>query len=72
MDDIAEFTELGEALDRPLRTYSSGMRARSPSRRNDPHAGDLAHRRGAGSRRQEVRAGVWLVSARCRPKPARL
>ena len=28
MDDIAEFTELGEALDRPLRTYSSGMRAR--------------------------------------------
>ena len=28
MDDIAEFTELGQALDRPLRTYSSGMRAR--------------------------------------------
>lgn len=27
-DDIAAFTELGEALDRPLRTYSSGMRAR--------------------------------------------
>jgi teichoic acid transport system ATP-binding protein len=26
--DVAEFTELGEALDRPLRTYSSGMRAR--------------------------------------------
>jgi len=26
--DIAAFTELGEALDRPLRTYSSGMRGR--------------------------------------------
>jgi teichoic acid transport system ATP-binding protein len=28
IDDIAAFTDLGEALDRPLRTYSSGMRAR--------------------------------------------
>jgi teichoic acid transport system ATP-binding protein len=28
LDEIAAFTELGEALDRPLRTYSSGMRAR--------------------------------------------
>ncbi len=28
IDDIAEFTQLGEALDRPMRTYSSGMRAR--------------------------------------------
>jgi teichoic acid transport system ATP-binding protein len=28
LDDIAEFTDLGEALDRPLHTYSSGMRAR--------------------------------------------
>ena len=28
LPDIVEFTELGEALDRPLRTYSSGMRAR--------------------------------------------
>jgi teichoic acid transport system ATP-binding protein len=26
--EIGEFTDLGEALDRPLRTYSSGMRAR--------------------------------------------
>ena len=25
---IQEFTELGEALDRPMRTYSSGMRSR--------------------------------------------
>lgn len=28
MDEIADFTDLGEALDRPLRTYSSGMRSR--------------------------------------------
>lgn len=28
IDDIVEFTQLGEALNRPLRTYSSGMRAR--------------------------------------------
>jgi teichoic acid transport system ATP-binding protein len=28
MEEIGEFTGLGEALDRPLRTYSSGMRAR--------------------------------------------
>ncbi len=28
IDDVAEFTELGAALQRPLRTYSSGMRAR--------------------------------------------
>jgi teichoic acid transport system ATP-binding protein len=28
MPEIAAFTDLGEALDRPLRTYSSGMRGR--------------------------------------------
>jgi teichoic acid transport system ATP-binding protein len=28
MAEIAAFTDLGEALDRPLRTYSSGMRGR--------------------------------------------
>lgn len=28
LDEVAEFTELGVALDRPLRTYSSGMKAR--------------------------------------------
>lgn len=28
LPEIAEFTGLGEALDRPLRTYSSGMRGR--------------------------------------------
>ncbi len=28
IDDVAEFTELGKALYRPMRTYSSGMRAR--------------------------------------------
>ena len=28
IDEVAEFTELGKALQRPLRTYSSGMRAR--------------------------------------------
>ena len=27
-ESIQEFTELGEALDRPMRTYSKGMRAR--------------------------------------------
>lgn len=28
LDAVAEFTELGDALDRPMRTYSSGMRSR--------------------------------------------
>lgn len=28
IDHVVEFTELGEAINRPLRTYSSGMRAR--------------------------------------------
>jgi teichoic acid transport system ATP-binding protein len=28
IEEIGAFTELGEALDRPLRTYSSGMKAR--------------------------------------------
>jgi ABC-type transport system, ATP-binding protein len=28
MDEIAEFTELGDYLDMPLRTYSTGMRVR--------------------------------------------
>lgn len=28
LDQVADYTELGDALDRPLRTYSSGMRAR--------------------------------------------
>jgi teichoic acid transport system ATP-binding protein len=28
LEEIAAFTDLGEALDRPLHTYSSGMRAR--------------------------------------------
>ena len=28
LPEIAEFTRLGEALDRPLKTYSSGMRSR--------------------------------------------
>ena len=28
VDEIVEFTELGDAIHRPLRTYSSGMRAR--------------------------------------------
>jgi teichoic acid transport system ATP-binding protein len=28
IDEIVEFTDVGEAINRPLRTYSSGMRAR--------------------------------------------
>lgn len=28
IEDLVEFTELGDAIDRPLNTYSSGMRAR--------------------------------------------
>ena len=28
IDEIVEFTDIGEAINRPLRTYSSGMRAR--------------------------------------------
>lgn len=28
IEQLVEFTDLGEAIDRPLRTYSSGMRAR--------------------------------------------
>jgi teichoic acid transport system ATP-binding protein len=28
IEEIVEFTDLGEAISRPLRTYSSGMRAR--------------------------------------------
>jgi teichoic acid transport system ATP-binding protein len=28
LDEVASFTELGEALHRPMRTYSSGMKAR--------------------------------------------
>jgi teichoic acid transport system ATP-binding protein len=28
VDDIVKFVDIGEAIDRPLRTYSSGMRAR--------------------------------------------
>ena len=28
IDEIVEFTDIGEAIQRPLRTYSSGMRAR--------------------------------------------
>ena len=28
VDDIAEFTELGDYLSMPLRTYSTGMRVR--------------------------------------------
>ena len=28
LDDLVEFTELGDAIHRPLKTYSSGMRAR--------------------------------------------
>ena len=28
LDDLIEFVDIGEAIDRPMRTYSSGMRAR--------------------------------------------
>ena len=76
IEEIAAFTELGEALNRPLRTYSSGMRLRlafAAATSVDPDillfdeivgAGDQAFREKAQARLDEManRAQILVVA----------
>lgn len=76
VEEIAAFTELGEALERPLRTYSSGMRLRlafAAATSIDPDillfdeivgAGDEAFRRKAQARLDDManRAQILIVA----------
>jgi ABC-type polysaccharide/polyol phosphate transport system ATPase subunit len=81
IDEIAEFTELGEALERPLRTYSNGMRLRiafAVATHTDPEillideivsVGDKGFRDKAAERMRDFagRAQILVVASHSEP-----